>query len=184
MKAPDEVRTARLLLKKPRPEDAERVFQRYSGDESVGKYLAWPIHKTIEDTRAFIRFSESEWERWPAGPYLLWSLFDRKLIGSTGLAFETPQHASTGYVIARDCWGAGYATESVEAIQRVAEELGVRKLSACCHPDHVGSRRVLEKCGFALEGSLPRYCEFPNLSPGTPLDVLRYSWIPHTADGG
>jgi RimJ/RimL family protein N-acetyltransferase len=36
---------------------------------------------------------------------------------------------------------------------------------------------VLEKCGFACEGTLRRYAEFPNLRPGEPLDVLCYSIV-------
>jgi RimJ/RimL family protein N-acetyltransferase len=37
--------------------------------------------------------------------------------------------------------------------------------------------RVLEKAGFACEGTLRRYAEFPNLRPGEPLDVLCYSIV-------
>lgn len=178
MNAPHEIRTARLLLRKPSASDADEIFRRYASDASVGRYLAWPTHRTIEDTHAFLQFSDDEWQRCPAGPYLVWSSNGERLIGSTGLAFDNPQRASTGYVFARDAWSAGYATEAVAAMQQLAEQLGVLRLYAYCHPENGASRRVLEKCGFEQEGTLRRYCAFPNLSPGELFDVVLYSWLP------
>src|SRR5262249_54999274 len=144
------IETARLVLRKPTPTDAEAIFERYSSDTEVTKYLGWPRHQSIEQTRQFLAFSEAEWGRWPAGPYLIESRDDRKLLGSTGLAFETPTVAITGYVLARDAWGRGYATEALTAIVTSASVLGVRRLYALCHPANRASIRVLEKCGFGL----------------------------------
>lgn len=176
--APPEIRTDRLLLRKPNEGDVGAIFERYASDDSVCRYLAWPVHKSVNDTRAFLEFSESEWQGWPAGPYLIFSLLNGSLIGSTGLKFETPRRASTGYVIAKDSWGNGFATEALTAMKVTAAEAGVHRLFAWCHPDHLRSRRVLEKCGFELEGLLRRYGEFPNLSPGIAMDVVSYSWLP------
>ena len=114
-------------------------------------------------------------ERWPAGPYLILLRSNGALLGSSGLAFETPHQAATGYVLAKDAWGHGYATEALRAIVGMASGLGVRRLYALCHPDHRASWRVLEKCGFRREGVLHRHAEFPNLEPGTPLDAMCYA---------
>ena len=129
------------------------------------------MHRSIEDTKAFLAFSDSEWERWPAGPYLIFSRTDDELLGSTGLGFELSHRASTGYVLAKDSWGNGFATEALVAMRDTASDLQVMRLFAYCHPDHRPSARVLEKAGFALEGTLRRYCEFPNLDPGVVKDV-------------
>ena len=45
-------------------------------------------HTSIEHTQSFLDFSDEEWERWPAGPYLIENGEDRRLLGSTGLNFE------------------------------------------------------------------------------------------------
>jgi len=116
------------------------------------------------------------WARWPAGPYLVERRADGVLIGSTGFGFEAPWAAMTGYVLARDAWGFGYATEALAGMVALAPELGVRRLYALCHPSHAASTRVLEKCGFAREGLLRRHSEFPNLQPG-PSDVLIYARV-------
>lgn len=171
----ERVETDRLVLRRPTIEDAEAVFARYAGDVDVAKYMGWPRHTSVDDSRAFLRFSESEWLRWPAGPYLIESREDRRLLGSTGFGFESASVASTGYVLARDSWGRGYATEALTAIVRLAGELNVLQLYALCHPDHQPSIRVLEKCGFRLDRRLEQFLAFPNLSPGVRVDCLRYA---------
>jgi len=156
--------------------DAESIFQRYAGDPDIGEFLAWPIHRSIDDTRRFLEFSDTEWQQSPAGPYLMFSRDDARLLGSTGLAFESPQCASTGYVLARDSWGSGFATEALVEMQNLSSDLGVERLYALCHPDHIASIRVLEKCGFDLEPNVCQSCEFPNREPGVLADVVSYSW--------
>ena len=177
MKASERIETPRLLLRRPRSEDAGAIFTRYASDAEVTRFLSWPRHESRDQTRAFLDFSDSEWARWPAGPYLIESREDGTLLGSTGLAFETVRRASTGYVLAKDSWGRGYATEALDGVVGIANDVGVRRLYALCHTGHSASARVLEKCGFALEGTLRRHSEFPNLSSGELYDVLCYSRI-------
>lgn len=174
MNAPERVETARLLLRRPQTHDAEAIFARYASDPEVIRYLSWPAHRSLEHTRAFLHASDAEWEQWPAGPYLIESRSDLRLLGATGLSFTTPEIAVTGYVLARDAWGYGYATEALNAVIAVARNVGVRSLYASCHAAHRASAHVLEKCGFTLESVLPAHSEFPNLGTGHPEDTLRY----------
>ena len=177
LKAPERVETERLVLRRPRLEDADAVFARYASDPEVSKYMAWRLHDSPSITRAFLEFSDAEWARWPAGPYLVESREDGRLLGGTGLAFETPHRTATGYVFARDAWGRGFATEAVRAIVNITRDLGVVRLYALCHVDHGQSSRVLEKAGFTREGILQRYLEFPNLPSNGPADVWCYARI-------
>ena len=105
MKAPPELATDRLTLVRPKTEDASEVFERYASDPEVTRFLGWPRHTSVSDTQAFLIFSASEWERWPAGPYLIRRRSDGWLLGGTGLGFESPMQAVTGYVLAKDAWG-------------------------------------------------------------------------------
>ena len=177
MKAPEQFETERLVLRRPRVDDAERVFATYASDLEVSRYLAWRLHQSPSTTRSFLEFSDDEWQRWPAGPYLVESRADGRLLGGTGFAFETHYRASTGYVFAREAWGQGYATEAVNAIVEIGKQIGLIRLYALCHVDHDKSARVLEKTGFACEGVLQRYLEFPNLAPGAPADVRCYARV-------
>jgi ribosomal-protein-alanine N-acetyltransferase len=177
MKAPERIETQRLLLRRPRLDDAEAIFARYASDAEVTRLLSFPTHRSIADTCRFLEWSDAEWTRWPAGPYLVESRESGTLLGSTGFAFETPQRAATGYVFARDAWGQGYASETLRQMVTTARGCGVLRLYALCHPEHRASFRVLEKCGFEREGTLRRYAELPNLSPGEPVDLLCYSIV-------
>ena len=95
-----------------------------------------------------------------------------------GFRFAGRDEAVTGYVFARDAWGHGYATETLAAMVALARFLGIRRLSAGCHPEHHASIRVLEKCGFALEERLQRMSGFPNLASDQTQDVLVFSRVP------
>jgi ribosomal-protein-alanine N-acetyltransferase len=174
-KAPTELQTTRLVLRKPRREDAWAIFERYAADREATRYMAWPVHTTINDTYAFLTFSDVEWERWPAGPYMIFSRADGTMVGSTGYAFESAHRAITGYILARDSWGLGYATESLRALVDLAPTIGIRVLSASTHAEHAASGHVLTKCGFVKEGVLPMHMIFPNLGSGLRADVISYS---------
>lgn len=169
--------TDRLVLVRPSDAEVGAIFSRYASDPEVTRYVGWPAHRTIDDTRRFLQYSDAEWERWPAGPYLVVEKGTRQLVGGTGYAFETAYRAMTGYVLARDAWGRGYATEALGAMVARAPTLGIRRLFAYCHVDHRPSWRVLEKAGFLREGVLRRAFEFPNLAPGEPQDVLLYARV-------
>jgi RimJ/RimL family protein N-acetyltransferase len=176
-RAPERLETERLVLRRPRPLDAEAIFTRYASDPAVTRYVGFPRHRSVEDTRAFLELSEAMWGQWPAGPYLIEDRGRGELLGSTGLAFETPQRAATGYVLARDAWGRGFATEALGAIVGLAGAIGVRRLYALCHPGHRASAHVLEKGGFLFEATLFRYTVFPNLEAEDPGDVLCYARV-------
>jgi ribosomal-protein-alanine N-acetyltransferase len=177
VKAPSTIQTPRLVLRRPRLEDAAAIFTRYASDVEVTRYVGWPTHQSVDATRAFLTLSDDEWARAPAGPYLIESRDDGRVLGGTGLGFETPHRASTGYILARDAWGQGYATEALQAMVSLAVALRLRRLYALCHVDHRSSARVLEKCSFEREGILRRYSAFPNLDAGEICDVWCYARI-------
>ena len=176
MKAPEVIETTRLLLRKPVAGDAEGIFRRYAADPVVTRYLSWPTHRSVADTQAFLTWSDEEWERWPAGPYLVFARTGQvpALLGGTGLSFKSASRAITGYVFAQDAWEQGFATESLQAMVDLARQTGVQRLEAVCHADHRASAHVLEKCGFQREEARRQHFAFPNLAPQKKNDVSSY----------
>jgi ribosomal-protein-alanine N-acetyltransferase len=168
------IQTERLVLRPPREADAVALFD-LGSSAAVTKYVGWPRHMTLEDTHAFLKSSSAEWERWPAGPWVIESRADARLLGTSGLSFETSYRASTGYVLVQSAWGKGIATEALRAVAELADRLAVRRLYALCHVEHWASARVLERAGFQHEGVLRRFLVFPNLGPPEPQDVFCYS---------
>ncbi len=177
LKASEAIETERLLLRRPKPSDAQAVFHRYASDREVTQYLSWPTHRSVADTLAFLAMSDDEWRRWPAGPYLVLTRNNGKsgsLVGSTGLFYKGPNRAVTGYAFAKDAWGQGYATEALQAMVDVARQTGVERLEAICHAEHSPSASVLEKCGFTREEVHREHFVFPNLKPQKKSDVFSY----------
>ena len=63
--------------------------------------------------------------------------------------FEMLDAPHVGYTIRQALWGGGIATRALALLLAEVEE---RPLYARAAKDNIGSRRVLEKCGFVLEG--------------------------------
>lgn len=169
----------RFEYRTPAAADAERIFECYAADPAVCQYVGWPRHNTVDDTKTFLDLAASEWENWPAGPFLILDRTNHELVGSTGLAFASATEASTGYVVAPPFWGQGIASEALRTMLELSGTLGVERLSAVCHPDHRASRRVLEKAAFVLDAHRPDTL-FPNLSGGVTVPAVSYSCQPQT----
>lgn len=172
MKAPQQLRTQRLVLRKPVADDASRIYSRYAGDAEVTRFLGWPRHRDLEDTYRFIDHSNAQWRDHMAGPYLI-ETPGGLLLGGTGLELIGADRAITGYVLARDAQGLGYATEALRAMIGVARQICLGELHAICHAEHIASQHVLAKCGFSPAEQL--LVDFPNLSAGESRAALRYT---------
>ena len=172
--APTDLRTQRLLLRAPTPADAESVFA-YASDPEATRYMGWPRHRELGETHAFLTLTQRAWELHGVSTYLI--ELDGRVIGSTGLEVQSPGWAITGYILRREAWGHGFATEACRAMAGLAGTLGLERLTAHCHPAHTASARGLEKSGFTLEAVLTRDRVFPNLSLEAQ-DVRSYSLRP------
>ncbi|MDE3102247.1 MAG: GNAT family N-acetyltransferase [Chloroflexota bacterium] len=80
-----------------------------------------------------------------------------ELIGAVrlGMDREVDQSANLGYIVRRDLWGRGFATEAASAMVDYGfARLGLHRIWAICDVRNVGSRRVLEKLGMTREAHL------------------------------
>lgn len=173
MPLPERLMTARLILRRPVAADAETIFSAWASDAVATRYMSWPRHERVEDALAFVAHSDSEWEAWPAGPYLICSRATGAALGSCGFGFRGVDDAEVGYILAPEAWGQGYATECLAALVEAARELAPLTLTASVHPDNESSMRVLEKCGFQAEAErVPG--RFSNLADAAPIPAPRY----------
>jgi RimJ/RimL family protein N-acetyltransferase len=75
-------------------------------------------------------------------------LFNGQVVGYV-VSFPMEGEREVGYWIGRDFWGKGIATQ---ALSLFLTEKKTRPLYAHVVKDNLGSRRVLEKCGFSFAG--------------------------------
>lgn len=103
---------------------------------------------------------------------------DGKLIGGIGFRQKgqpgTEHSAEIGYWLAKPFWGRGYATAAVKtSCEHGFAEMGFVRITAHVFESNPASTRVLEKCGFQLEGHL-RKC---HLKDGRYIDVRLYALV-------
>lgn len=75
-------------------------------------------------------------------------LFDDRVAGSMG-SWEMAGEREVGYWLGKEFWGKGIATE---ALRQFLEVIRTRPLYAHAAKHNIGSKRVLEKCGFFVVG--------------------------------
>ena len=175
MPCPESFTTERLLFRRPTAADAPLMFARYASSPEVTRLLAWPTHRSVEQTRAFVAFSDQTWAQHGFGPWLLWTRDGATLLGSTGLDPGAAGSASTGYLLVKEAWGQGLATEVLKAMVAQARAAGLHRLCACVHTSNAASIRVLEKCGLARTGDCSPTAVFPNLDPLKPEPIFNFA---------
>ena len=62
----------------------------------------------------------------------------------------------------KDLWGKGYTTLAIKEIIKIAKKKGLKKLKAALYEMNIGSKKVLEKNGFKIEGRFKSELIFKN----------------------
>ncbi|MGH7882543.1 MAG: GNAT family N-acetyltransferase [Candidatus Dormibacteraceae bacterium] len=63
------------------------------------------------------------------------------------------RRADIGYVVRRDRWGRGYATETAKLLVDFGFKFGMLEVEAICHPQNHPSIRIMEKAGMCYRGN-------------------------------
>lgn len=174
IQAPEKFITARLVLRRPRLADAGAIFE-YASDPQVIHYMDYGPRTEVSEV---VQFLEDEPVRWESGNFS-WVLTvkpEDRPIGTIACCLE--DHAmSFGYLLHRQYWGNGYATEAARTIVEWAIDLpSVYRVWATCDAENLPSIKVLEKTGLICEGRLRCYLVRPNISP-IPRDALIYARV-------
>ena len=149
------IQTARLAFRDFTVDDYEAAH-RYASDPEVTRYTAFGPN-TPEQTQGFLQFvtGESAQEDRANYTFALIHKETSELIGSCGLMRSDangPQY-SFGYVLRKDRWGQGFASEATAALVKFGfEELGAHRLWAHVFVGNTSSENVLRKLGFRYEG--------------------------------
>ena len=154
---PPVIKTENLLLRPVRMKDASDIY-RYASDPEVSRFVLWEPHRSISDTRAYIRYVRRLYRRGMPSSWAVVLLSSSSVIGSIGLMSYSPFHhsAEIGYSFSRNYWNHGYATEAAGAvIQSAFRSLhDLNRIEAQHDIRNPASGRVMEKCGMKKEGIL------------------------------
>jgi RimJ/RimL family protein N-acetyltransferase len=170
--------TERLILRDFADEDWFAVHS-YAADPEVSRYMDWGPNSTPE-TRAYVERALVAQQEKPRRDFDLAITLraDDRLIGGCGIHVSDPQirEGWIGYVLSRDCWGQGYASEAARALLGFGfGPLGLHRIFATCDSHNLASARVLEKIGMRREGRLHEH----KWQKGEWRDSLLYAILEH-----
>jgi [ribosomal protein S5]-alanine N-acetyltransferase len=174
MKPPEHIETKRLVLRIPSVADTEAIFNSYAQDSKVTRYLIWRPHKNIQETEGFLADCAVAWEGNVRFPYVIMLKQSGAVIGMIEIRINDFK-ADVGYVVSRQYWGKGLATEALRGLVEWAfRQESIYRVWALCDVENLASARVLEKVGMQREGVLRRQIVHPNIS-NEPRDCYCYA---------
>ncbi len=159
----------RILLRKLGLFDAKDVYRNIRAKETAAWPLSVPriypekpavefVRRALRLTRMALRLIREELRLLGSKKEIRFAIVLRetgRVIGIISLREINYRSkvAETGFWIGRDFWGKGLATEAVSlALEFGFKELQLHRVNAWTAEENIGSRRVMEKCGFKLEG--------------------------------
>lgn len=147
--------TERLRLAPLVAADATFIFPLMC-DAEVMAY--WDVAE-IDDPDLIANIVAGQVAEMAAGRAIYWSmrsLDQDRFIGTCDLSEIDRRHtrAEVGFMLGRDAWGHGYASEAMQAVMAFAATSGLRRLQARTHLGNRRSDALLERLGFVEEGLL------------------------------
>jgi RimJ/RimL family protein N-acetyltransferase len=164
------VKTARLVLRAPRADDAKAIKTLINDRRVADNMASIPHPYTLKDARSFIANAAGK-------PLFVITRADGQIIGGCGGTYRG-DHPELGYWLGVPYWGNGYATEAARAlVDYCFGELGYDEILAGARVTNPASRRVLEKCGFQWTGvKLQRVVALSSSAPSDRFRLDRGLW--------
>jgi ribosomal-protein-alanine N-acetyltransferase len=148
--------TPRLRLRRLTMRDAADIY-RYSRDSEVARYVLWDAHRSVSDSRAYLRFMLRRYRNHePASWGIEWKQTG-EIIGTIGFMWIQDDNAAAevGYSLAREYWNQGIMTEALQAVIRYAfDGLDLNRVEAQHETTNPASGAVMRKCHMVKEGTL------------------------------
>jgi len=151
------IETPRLVLRDLVDGDGPSVHA-YASDAATVRLLDWGPN-TAEDTTRFLSMARASSKAAPRTAYHLAIVLSatQRLIGGCRIEVrsDASRNGDIGYVLARDVWGQGFATEAGHALVAFGfQSLALHRIWATCDVENRASARILEKIGMQQEGLL------------------------------
>ena len=147
------------ILREQTSEDAADFFHYYA-DPIVNKYIVSDIPVSLEEARSEINYWIQVYNNNDGIYFGIARKDTNQLIGSAGLSSYNHRHnrIEASYDLAKEYWGKGIMTLALKAIVKYGfEVMNVNRIEAFSLKENIGSRKVLLKSGFNLEGELKQH---------------------------
>lgn len=158
----EQIETKRLILQRVRYEDAEEIFYAYASKAEATKYVSWPTHTLIKDTRDYVTYAIKAWNLGIDYSFALRLRETNQLIGTFGVLNDQGK-LQFGYIFTPTQWRKGYATEVCQAMMPLLRmQNGVFRIGTFVDAENIASAKVLQKSGLVEEARLTNWFRFVN----------------------
>ncbi|HJU37558.1 MAG TPA: GNAT family N-acetyltransferase [Gaiellaceae bacterium] len=152
------IETERLLLRKPRLEDAPGLLEAFA-DPWAMRYIGDGSTTDLAGSEQAVRRWLDRWDAWDIGMFVVERTEDSRVLGRAGFLRWDPEtwevggsETELGWGLAREHWGRGYATEAALRLRDWAlGERGLTRLISLIQHGNERSVRVAEKVGERYE---------------------------------
>lgn len=154
-KGTQKIDTDRLILRQFNKNDAEEIFNNWISDPEVSKYMVWNYQNSIDETQKWLEKCIAKYEKLDSYNWGIELKESGELIGSISAnkAENINECYEIGYVIGRNYWRNGYATETLKAVvEYLTKEEGIRKFLCRYAKENQASGSVIRKVGFKYKG--------------------------------
>ena len=148
--------TPRLILRPVRMADAEDMFE-YSRDPEVARHVLWDAHRSIHQTRDYIRYLIRQYRNAAPGTFAIVLRETGRVIGTIGFMWVQTDNrsAEVGYSLSRAYWNRGIMSEALrEVVNFGFLELKLNRIEAQHECSNPASGRVMVHAGMRHEGTL------------------------------
>jgi RimJ/RimL family protein N-acetyltransferase len=142
-----DLQTQRLSLKRFVLADALDLFT-IRGDPAAMAHWDWPGDTDIEQTRAVAQLCVDDIKREQSSYWTVRTRPGDVFVGVVDLSDQANSRADVGFMIKRELWGQGYASEALGVMIDEAWTMGLALLTARAHADNDRSTRLLNRLGF------------------------------------
>lgn len=147
--------TQRCILRPIKLEDAKDMFEYYSKDYVV-QYLPMKPHKTISETKRFIKsYFLHSYNLGKISHLAIVFKNTNKVIGNVGFnnISQNSKEGELGICINPEYWGMNLSSELLSAMLLYGfDELNLEKVTATIYEDNKYSKNTLDKLGFKNVG--------------------------------
>ena len=148
-----ELETERLLLRRIRREDAQRIYDCWASDPEVTRYLTWQPHASVAVTEAIVARWLADYDKPDTYRYGIELRETGELIGMIDVVGYHHGNPVIGYCSGRAYWGNGYMTEALKDLCAALFEAGYSMIRIEAVRENIGSNRVIQKAGFRFANS-------------------------------
>ena len=148
------LRTARLLVRRFRPDDAA-TFAAYRSDPDVARYQSWDAPYPLAQAQELVDEAAGRHPDTP-GEWCQLAIEDAagRHVGDVAVHVhaDDPRLATIGFTLAAEAQGLGYGTEAVTAVlDYLFLVRGKHRVAAECDARNVRSAALLERVGMRRE---------------------------------